>query len=88
LLLNIPDTITYIYRTPSTYQYELIGVMKSTYEVLEGGRFRVGIAWELPSTVPYLPLTIFGGSEEFTDDRFPNEGILKVWSRTPEGCQR
>ena len=88
LLLNTPDTITYVYWIPSQYDYNLLGSIESSYEVYDGERFRVRLKWRLPSHVPYLPILLLGGSEEFTDDRFPNEGTLRIFDRSPDEDHR
>lgn len=86
MLLNLPDTETWIYRTPSRYVYDFLGIIPSFYDTFPGDTFKVGFLWDLPHLSRVVNMAVFGGSEEFTDDRVPDSGYVEIGRKKPLEC--
>ena len=83
MLVNFPDTVTWVYHTPDEYLYEYLGTIPSSFDTFWGDRFSVTLKWIMPGPTSRMNLVIFGGSEEFTDDRVPDSGYVKIGERRP-----
>ena len=83
MLIEVPDTQAWLYSTPEEGMYQFMGFVPIVFEETGEDSFLTTLLWVIPNSSKVVNLVVFGGSEEFTDDRVPDTGFVRLGKNSP-----